>query len=319
MTAILTVTMNPALDLSIETARVRPERKLRCAAPRRDPGGGGINVARVLGRLGLDCTALYPAGGPTGALLGDRLAAEGVRGHAIPIAGTTRENVTVRETDTGQQYRFVVPGPALDPAEHRACLAAVSTGGGLDWLVASGSLPPDAPADLYRDIALAGIERGARIVLDSAGPALDRALGSGIWLVKPNLRELSELLGRALEDEDEAALGAAARGLAAEGAAEVVALSLGHRGALVATRDLCLHAPAITVAVESAVGAGDSFVAGMVWRLAGGAGLREAFAAGVAAGTAALLTPGTELCRAADVERLLPLVRLRDLTPPPGG
>jgi 6-phosphofructokinase 2 len=171
-------------------------------------------------------------------------------------------------------------------------------------------LPPGLPATFYREAARIAAERNVRLVLDSSGAALAAALEEGVFLVKPNLRELAEFTGRSLDRPSD--WEAAAAELVDSDAAEVVALSLGHRGAMLVTRELRLYAPPVPVKVESAVGAGDSFLGAMLWKLSGGAEMAEAFRYGVAGGTAALLTPGTELCWPEDVERLSGEVRLQD-------
>jgi 6-phosphofructokinase 2 len=202
-------------------------------------------------------------------------------------------------------------GPQLRTEEWQACLARLAALAGPGFVVASGSLPPGLPSGFYREAARIAADRGARIVIDTSGAALASALEEGVFLVKPNLRELSDLVGRPLNEE--ADWEKAAIGLVDSGAAVVVALSLGDRGAMLVSRELRLYTPAVPIEPVSAVGAGDSFVAAMVWQLAAGAELRQAFAYGVAAGTAALLTPGTELCRPEDVERLYGEVRIRDV------
>ncbi|MGC1173003.1 1-phosphofructokinase family hexose kinase, partial [Polaromonas sp.] len=121
-TDILTITMNPALDVSTSTDKVRDTHKLRCAAAQFHPGGGGINVARVLHRLGSNCLALYPSGGATGQRLGQLLEQEQVRHRGLPIAGETRESFSVHETSSGKDFRFVLPGPSLSAPEWQACL-----------------------------------------------------------------------------------------------------------------------------------------------------------------------------------------------------
>ena len=288
-----------------------PSGRFRCREPRREPGGGGINVARVLRRFGTASTALYPAGGATGELLHRLLDGEGIESRPVEIAGDTRENVMIREAATGNQFRFVLPGPEHSAAEWERCIEAIAGSPAATYIVASGSLPPGVPADIYREIVRTAAGRGSRVIVDTSGEALAAALEAGVYLVKPNLRELSDLIGRALETE--ADWRAASLELVEAGAAEVVALSLGNRGAMLVSRKLRLYAPAVPVDLVSAVGAGDSFVAGMVWQLAAGADLRDAFACGVAAGTAALLTPGSELCRPDDVARLRAEVRLREV------
>lgn len=309
MPEIVTITMNPAVDISAATERVVPIRKNRCGDQRRDPGGGGINVARVITRLGGQCHAVYPAGGSPGTLLHRLLDEEGVLSLPVAVAGDTRENFTVLERSSGRQFRFVLPGTRLKAAEWRAILDRLKgLLGDASHVVASGSLPPGAPVDFYARVARMVRAAGARLVLDSSGDALRRALDEGVFLCKPNLNELQDLTGRRLSRP--AAWEAAAAEIVAAGQAEVVTLTLGEAGAFLAARDLRLRAAGIAVEVDSAVGAGDSFLAAMIWQLAKGADLERAFGHGVAAGTAALLSPGTELCRKRDVEKLYPQVRL---------
>ena len=312
MTRILTLTLNPALDLFTTTERVVDTHKLRCGPAQRHPGGGGINVARVLHRLGADCVALYPAGGPAGALLRQLLDAEQVRSHCVPIAGETRESFSVHEMASGRDWRFVLPGPKLSPVEWQACWDALpALAAGTGWLVASGSLPPGAPADCHARLARLARERQWRLVVDASGPALAAALAAGVYLAKPSLRELRELSGRPLLAPADWL--AAASELVHDGRAEIVALSLGAQGALVASREGAFRAEGLAVHVASTIGAGDSFTAGLLWALDAGEPLDEALRYGIAAGAAALLAPGTALCQPADVRRLRSQVRIGKL------
>lgn len=310
MTDILTVTMNPAVDIATSTDKLVPTHKLRCRVPHRHPGGGGINVARVVHRLGGDCAALYPAGGAMGDLLRQLLDAEGVASLCVGIAGETRESFSVSEWSSGQEYRFVLPGPELTSPEWQTCLDQVV---GLvevpRYLVASGSLPPGVPDDFYARLIKATKPWGARMVLDASGPALAAALEEGVYLVKPSLRELRDLVGKPLETELQWR-GAAER-LVEHGKAQVVVLSLGEGGAWLVTAEGACFAPSLPVKVVSTVGAGDGFVGGMVWALARGLGLKDAFRYGVAAGSAALLSAGTGLVQASEVVRLYGDVTLR--------
>ncbi|HSV34850.1 MAG TPA: 1-phosphofructokinase family hexose kinase [Ramlibacter sp.] len=309
MTGVLTLTPNPALDLSTSTEKVMDAHKLRCEAPRFHPGGGGINVARVLHRLGERCLAVYPAGGATGERLSQLLEAEQVPAHCVAIAGETRESFSVRETATGREYRFVLPGPTLAPAEWQACLDFVQDlAMPPRHIVASGSLPPGVPVDFYARLAQVAHAQGSLLVLDASGPPLAAALEEGVYLVKPSLRELRELTGEPLEHE--AQWLAAARGLVQHGQARLAALSLGERGALLVSATMALRAPAIAVPVASTIGAGDSFTAGLVLALSRGQDLQEALRTAMAASAAALLVPGTALCQPADVERLRAQVRI---------
>ncbi len=310
MADVVTLTMNPAIDLSVSVERVTPFHKLRSADERRDPGGGGINVARVMKRLGADVTAMYPTGGALGQLLRCLVDQEGIPGLTAQIAGETREDFTVLERATGFQYRFVLPGPRLTEQEWRACLG---TFGALDprtrFVVCSGSLPPGVPDDFYGRVAEAVKQAGRKIIIDSSGPPLRAALEAGVYLVKPSLNEFRILMGDPLETQADWIK--ACRSLIDKEQVEVVALTLGERGALLVSRDQVLRAPALPIKPVSVVGAGDSFLGAMIWSLAAGHVMETALRYAVAAGSAALLMPGTELCRREDVERLVNDVQLQ--------
>lgn len=310
MADVITLTMNPAIDLSVSVERVAPYHKLRCEAERRDPGGGGINVARVIKRMGGDVTAMYPTGGALGALLRRLVDQEGIPGLTIPISGETREDFTVLEHSTGSQYRFVLPGPHFTEQECSACLEMFGgIDGGARFVVGSGSLPPGVPDDFYGRIAQMAKEAGRKTVIDSSGPPLRAALQAGVYLVKPSLNEFRLLMGDPLERETDWIR--TCRFLVDKGRTEVVALTLGDQGALLVTRDRVLRAPALPIKPVSIVGAGDSFLGAMIWSLASGHPMETAFRYGMAAGSAALLMPGTELCLREDVERLVNDVELK--------
>lgn len=305
MTAILTLTFNPALDISTTVPRIEPSHKLRCSEPVMHPGGGGINVARVLKRLGAEVRAVFPSGGPTGATLVRLLQKEGVPMHVVPTSQDTRESFSAMATETGDEYRFVLPGPTLRAQEWQACLDACLANAPA-YLVASGSLCPGMPDEAYAMLAEPCRAQGTRLVLDSSGPALRAALDAGVFLFKPSLRELRELTGQALTAPAERLQ--ACRQLIAQGSAEAVALSLGEAGAMLVSADEAWAAPALPVAVHSTIGAGDSFVAGLVWGLSQGQPLRDAFALAMAASAAALAAQGTALCDPATIQRLRPQV-----------
>lgn len=310
MKSVLTLTLNPSLDVATTVEQVRSTDKLRCIAPTTDPGGGGINVARVMTRLGGAATAIFAAGGPNGRALEELLVAEGTRGQAIHISGSTRQSFTVFERSTQQQYRFVMPGPELDASECRRCIDHVRTSlDDVDYLVASGSLSPGVPTDFYARIARLSREQGTRLILDTSRKGLAAALEEPVFLIKPNARELRALAGDpSLDDEG---LFSFAKELVSLGKCEIVALSLGERGAVLITCDQVLAVSSPPVEIQSAVGAGDSFVGALTLSLARGQDLGTALRFGVAAGSAALLTPGTELCRREDVERLYEVLIVR--------
>ena len=303
MTPIVTVTLNPAIDKNTRVERVVADDKLRCDAPRREPGGGGINVARVVHRLGGDTRALYTSGGPTGTMLEGLLDEEGLEQTPVEIENWTRENVIVHETSTDRQFRFGMPGPEVTEDEFASCLDALHD---LDpapgYLVASGSLPPGLPDDTYAAVAETAHDIGARALLDTSGAALREARAAGWYLLKPNLRELEQLTGASLVTDDERI--EAARDVIARGWCEVMVLSMGASGALLITADRAEHVRTPTVPIKSRVGAGDSMVGGLTLALARGWELDDAVRFGVAAGAAAVMTPGTELCRRSDTESL---------------
>lgn len=303
MPTIATLTLNPTVDFYASAPRVEPEHKIRCRDPRHDPGGGGVNVARAVVKLGGDALALFPAGGPTGELLCRLLGEEGVAHRPVAAQALTRESFTVLETGTGREFRFVLPGPSLQEHEWRACLEAVEAlAPAPEYLVASGSLPPGVPEDFYARVADLAHRRGTRVLLDTSGSPLREALRAPLHLVKPNRRELEELTGRSLGEPAEQE--AACRELLRESELGAVALTLGADGALLVWPGGSTRLRPPPVAVRSSVGAGDSFLGGLVFGLARGSPLPEAFCLGVAAGTAALLTSGTGLCRKEDVEAL---------------
>lgn len=314
MTEIVTLTINPAIDIFVNVARVEPTRKLRCSPPKRDPGGGGINVARVAHRLGGDVTAIYPIGGQIGKLLQRLLEREDVASLVTPSHVETRENFTAYEESTGKQYRFVLPGSPLHRAEWEAVLDRLALlAERPKFVVASGSVPPGAPDNFFARVARHAKALGAKTVIDTSGIALAAALEEGVTIIKPNLVELTELVAAPLDrDEDRIA---ACRKLAAEGRAEIVALTLGEHGALLVTAERAWQALPLDIEAVSTVGAGDSFLGGLVAALADGKPLAEAFRVAVAAASAAVLMPGTGLCQPEDVKRLLPQVKIKEIVP----
>lgn len=303
MSPIATLTLNPAIDKSTRVDRVIADDKLRCDVPRREPGGGGLNVSRAVHRLGGRSRALYTAGGHTGALLTTLIEEENIPQTPLEIDDWTRENMVVYETSTNRQFRFGMPGPSLTDTERGNCLDAIRNLDPVpDYLVVSGSLPRGVPDDTYAEVAGVAAALGARPILDTSGPALQQAMNTEWYLLKPNLRELEQLAETSLDTETERI--DAARTFMDRGWCEVVVLSMGASGALLITADRAKHVRSPTVPIESRVGAGDSMVGGLTLALARGHALETAVHFGVAAGAAAVMTPGTELCRGDDTERL---------------
>ena len=302
MKPIVTLTLNSSVDVQWEVPQMAHTRKLRSSAGISFPGGGGINVSRVIKTLGGQSICVFTAGSFTGHFLREMVDSIGMITRVVPISDGTRASATIFDDATGREYRVTPPGPTLSEDEWQACFDAlfdIET----DYIVATGSLPGGVPEDFYARVAARAKSRGARLVLDTSGPALASALDEGVYLVKPNLRELQRLMGvDAATPADQESL---VKRLISERKADVVALTLGADGALLGSQDGIVRLKSPDVEVKSAVGAGDSFLAGMTFGLASGRSMEDAFALGVATGTATVLTAGSELCRRSDVESLL--------------
>ncbi|MEO0681068.1 MAG: hexose kinase [Pseudomonadota bacterium] len=314
MARLVTLTLNPALDMSSEATAVRAGGKLRCAAPRLDPGGGGVNVSRALRLLGGDSLAAVAVGGPSGAAFRALAEAEGLEALWLDAPGDTRRSLAVTDAGTGEQYRFVFPGEPWDADALDAALggleAALRPG---DVVALSGSQPPGAPADLPLILAERLAARDVRLAVDTSGPALDAAAAGGgvpLALLRMDRGEAGGLLGVATPDAAQAE--ALARSLAARGAAEVAVVTLAGEGAIAATAAEAWRVTPPVVQVVSAVGAGDSFLAGFLGVMAAGGPLREALARAMAAAASAVTTPATALCDRASAEALY---RRMSLTP----
>ena len=299
---IVTLTLNPAVDVACTAPAVRPTHKIRTFDERLDAGGGGINVARVMRVLDEKPLALIATGGVTGRLVEELLDEAGVSWRSLPIMGRTRVSLNVYDRQTGLEYRFVPEGPFIAPDElgrFRDLLLDIKT----EWLIASGSLPPGVPADFYAGIAELATSRGQKFVLDTSGDALRSAVGHGIYLLKLSLSEFQFLVGKQISDpiEEEQE----ARALAQSGAARLIAVSMGAAGAILATETSVFRHPGVKVKAESAVGAGDSFLAALVTGLSRQMALNDALAFGVAAGTASILRRGTAVVNRHEVDQLM--------------
>lgn len=302
MPHILTVTMNPALDIHSTVPRLMPGSKMRCSTPRYDPGGGGINVARTAARLGASSTAVIVSGGHTGRHIESLLATDGVDFRVVRVDEPTRGSFNVVEKASGECYRFVMPGPQLHADDELRALRAVdSAATSASDLVVSGSLPPGCSPGFFGAVSRIARDRRCRLVVDTSGAALHWVTGA--YLIKPSVRELREFVDEPLPDRPSQV--AAARELIRRNIGQVVIVSLGADGALVVTADEDHDVPGVPVDVAgTGVGSGDSMVAATVVALARGWSIVDAVRYGNAAGAAAMLTPGTEPPRPEDVDRL---------------
>lgn len=300
---VLTITLNPTVDKSSSVANIKPEKKLRCEKPKYEPGGGGINVSRGLVRLGVDTTALFTSGGRTGELLQKLLKEENVTTLPVNVAAETRENFIVVDTSNNEQYRFGMPGDALSEDEAQLILDTINDITPFpDVVVISGSLPPGMEPGYIKKLVKLAKGKGSKVVADTSGEALTAALEEGVYLLKPNIGELSRIANKEYLDNETA--DDAAKELVTAGKAEVVVVSMGPQGAYLVTQDETIHIAAPSVKKLSTVGAGDSMVAGMVSVLAQGGTPVQMARMGVACGSAATMNPGTGLFKKEDAERL---------------
>ncbi|MCF3972703.1 1-phosphofructokinase family hexose kinase [Paracoccus salsus] len=302
---ILTVTLNPALDLSTAAEQVRPGLKLRCDKPVVDPGGGGINVSRAIKIMGGSSTAMVALGGATGTRIAEMLKSDGLSLVRLTAPGETRQSLAVTDRSTGEQYRFVLPGPewhTTHVADMMSAITEKARAGG--WVVVSGSNPPGVAPGFEQMLTVRLKDGRAKLLVDTSGEALRLLAGSSIPVdvLRMDSHEAEELAGRSLPLRSDSA--AFAAGLVKDGAAKSVIVARGADGSVIAGPGGAWHAEAARVPVVSAVGAGDSFVAGFVLAMARDWPVQEALAMGASAAAAAVMTPATELCHAHDVDRL---------------
>jgi len=305
-TPVVTLTLNPALDMSTDVGSLIPDVKLRCSEPMLDPGGGGLNVSRAILALGGESLALVALGGLTGDRLAGLIRTEGVPFLALTAPGETRTSLTVIVRDSGHQFRFMLPGPIWAEADQERVFtllrASVRPGA---FGVISGSQPPGVPVDF--PARLARSMPGLNVVIDTSGPALVEAVAHPIpdlEVLRMDGDEAHQLAGRVLETRKDTA--DFAQSLLERGVARTVIIARGSDGSVLVDASQRLFAKAASVQVKSTVGAGDSFVGGYVLSRARGRGAAEALALATAAASAAVMTDATQLCRREDVERLLP-------------
>jgi 6-phosphofructokinase 2 len=307
MPSIITITFSPCIDKSTSVPALIPEKKLKCTAPKLEPGGGGINIARAIKKLGGEATAIFPSGGYTGKYFNHLLEKENIDVVIIETGNETRENLIVLDECGNNQYRFGMPGTALTEIEWKKCLQAVQDIQDVEFIIASGSLPPGVPADVYARLSKTAKTKMAKFIVDTSGEALKLASEEGVYMLKPNLGELSYLAGK--KEIPITEVKSIAQAIIAKGKCEVMVVSMGAAGAMLVTSSNAETFTPPEVERKSTVGAGDSMVAGIVYYLKQGKSLSQAVQYGVACGTAATLNAGTELCKKADADRLFGLIQ----------
>ena len=305
MSKIITITLNPSIDKSTSIDKLIPEKKLKCAQPNFEPGGGGINVSRAIKRLGGESNAIYLAGGYSGHFFTTLLSKENIESTVVKIDSHTRENLIVYEQENNVQYRFGMPGPTISKNEWMQLLFLIEERKDIDYIVASGSVPEGIPSEIFASIAKIAKNKNAKYIIDTSGEALKFAVNEGAFLIKPNLTELSFLLGK--EVTKHTIIGDTSN-LIQTGKCENIVVSLGAEGALLLTKENHYFIPSPPAKRKSTVGAGDSMVGGIVYSLAENKSVLDAVKFGVACGTAATMNPGTELFHKEDALTLLSII-----------
>ena len=306
---ILTITMNPVIDKTTSAEMVMPHKKIRCTTPTYEPGGGGINVSRAIKKLGGSSVAWYLAGGKTGNLLEELLQYEKVEQRKFETEKDIRENLLVYSKSTQENYRITMAGPEIGKALWHNILDELKELKEIpEYIVASGSLPPGIPNDFYARMAKVSKEIGSRLILDTSGEPLKIALDEGVYMIKPNLKEMSFLSGKdeltAMEIEE------IAHKYIKNESCQLLTVSLGAKGAMLASREnLIEYFISPVMPVRSEVGAGDSMIAGVMVGFMKGFWGSQAVRYGVAAGTAATMTEGSQLCTKEDTEKIYDWVK----------
>lgn len=297
---VLTITMNPAIDVNTEADEVLTNQKVRCEKPDYDPGGGGINVARVLKRLGVEVDAFYLAGGLTGNFLEYLLEEESVSGERMKITEFTRENTSIIDKKSGEQYRFVLPGPSILEEEWNQAFDRINEKiSEYDIVVGSGSLPPGVPIDFYARLGKLVLDKGKMYVLDTSGDFLVEGVKNGASFIKPNQEEFEDLKKQTdASSNDEVIQKLFDLGI------ENIIHTEGKYGTKLINRDGVKEFKPPEIEVNSSIGAGDSFVGGLVAGLVNGNNSGEAVCYGISTAASTLKSPGTDLCELDDVQSI---------------
>jgi 6-phosphofructokinase 2 len=307
---IHTITANPALDLTYRVPQIKFDDKIRATQVIRAAGGNGINVSRVAARLGHDTVAMGFLGGRSGEEIEDLLKAEGVRTWFTPHAESTRTNVIIQD-DQSQQIRVSGAGATVTQEEVEHLVSNIMELRKPDFLVISGGLLKGMPKDFYVAVTRYAVRDGIPVAADADGDELKSAVRAGGYLIKPNHYELERLTGTEIKTHQDAVK--AAKKVLHQGV-EVVVCSLGPHGAVLVTKEEAWKAVPPKVKVDSAVGAGDSLLAGVLVAKAQEKSWDEILRLGVACGTATAMSPGTDLCYLKDIETILPQVVLERLS-----
>ena len=307
MSKIITLTFAPSIDKSASVPKMISEKKMRCSAINVEPGGGGVNVARVIDRLGGDVTAIFPSGGYTGMFFNHLLENEKVPFVSIQSKNETKENFVILDQQTNKEYRFGMPSNKLFETEWNACLKAISSHKNVTFIIVSGSLPSGIPLDIYAQLSKIAKTLNAKLIVDTSGESLKSAIQQEVYFLKPNIEELGILLDK--KDLKPENIVAVSRALIEKNNIEIIVVSLGANGAMLVTKTEMHYIKPPKVDVKSTVGAGDSMVAGIVFGLSNNLNLLECLQYGIACGTATTMISGSALCEKKEVEKFLKIIK----------
>ncbi|PQJ82258.1 1-phosphofructokinase family hexose kinase [Polaribacter glomeratus] len=304
---VVTLTINPALDKSAKVAEMTPFDKLDCLDITYHPGGGGINISRVLHRLAIESHCLFPYGGKTGEHLIELLQEEHVAVFSTPISIWTRENFAVFDTKTNLQFRFGMPTESFSESEMKNVERLINEQvADNDIFVISGSLPKGLPTDYYSKIIKNLTAKGVKVIVDTSGPVFSEVLKNELYLIKPNQKELARLAGKeSLTKEEREAF---AMQLVTSNIAKYVVVSLGKDGAFMAHKNGIEYVAAPEILVKSTIGAGDSMVAGLIYAIVKNESPKNMLRWGVACGVSATLSEGSDLAHKVAIDQILKLV-----------
>ncbi len=280
---------------------------MRCLSPNTEPGGGGINVARVINRLGGNVNAIFPSGGYAGMFLNHLLEIEKVSFINIQTKNETRENFVIFDESTKKEFRFGMPSNELFENEWNNIIKEIEKQENIDFIIASGSLPPEIPLNIYEKLSKIAKSKKAKLIVDTSGAALKYAINEDVYLLKPNLEELGILLN--VKDLKPENLIDVSRKLIQKNNVEIIVVSLGANGAMLITKDETHTLKPPKVKVKSTIGAGDSMVAGIVFGLSNNLSLQECLQYGIACGTATTMNSGSGLCEKKEVVKLLKFIK----------
>ena len=303
--------MNPSIDKSTSIDCLIAEKKLKCIEPKSEPGGGGINVSRVIKRLGNNSIAAYLSGGGNGELLTKLLLKENIETKTVSCLNNTRENLNVFDQKNKLQYRFIMPGAEIYEKEWKALISEIEQLSNIEYIVCSGSIPIGVPDNIWRTISSIVKNKKIKLIVDTSGNPLKEILKDSIYLLKPNINELSSVVGKEkLNTNDAILLG---KSFVSKGNCEIMVISLGEEGAILIEKESVHKIIPPSIIRTSTVGAGDSMVGGIASKIADNKSILEAVKYGVACGSAATLNQGTALCNKADADRLFLRISTKEI------